>query len=346
MTKSAIHVRGPFIRVGIFTVIALLIMGLLAIQLSGSRFTSQNTYYAEFSDVSSLKDGDAVQIAGVDVGKVSGLSIKEGKPVVEFHTDTGIPLTGNVHATVRYKNLLGDRYLELTSRSGAGEGLTPGSTIPRSRTQPALDLDSLLGGFQPLFQGLDPAQVNQLSNDLISVLQGQGGTLQQLLSHVGSVTNTLADHDQVIGDVVSDLNTVLATVNANGERFSGTLIKLQKLISGLSSDRHDIGSSFDKVAGLADAFDSLIAEARPELKGTLKQFDRTLAVVDKDKTLLELNLRALPKFYYRANRTGSYGSFFNFYICSIRFKLTGPDGQLYTPWTGPNDGSERCEGLK
>src|SRR3546814_19361494 len=78
--------------------------------------------------------------------------------------------------------------------------------MPVDQTSPALDLDLLLGGFKPLLRSLDPQQVNDLSGALLQVLQGQGGTLVSLLGNTSSFTSTLADRDQLIGDVITNLN--------------------------------------------------------------------------------------------------------------------------------------------
>ena len=57
----------------------------------------------------------------------------------------------------------------------------------------------LFNGFKPLFQALSPDDINQLSYEIVQVFQGEGGTLEGLLANTASVTNTLADRDEVIG---------------------------------------------------------------------------------------------------------------------------------------------------
>ncbi len=101
---------------------------------------------------------------------------------------------------MRYKNLIGDRYLELSDGNGQGNPLPDGATIPAQRTSPALDLDTLLNGFKPLFTGLDPTQINAVSTEIIQVFQGESGTVSSLLTTVGALTSTLADRDQLIGE--------------------------------------------------------------------------------------------------------------------------------------------------
>jgi phospholipid/cholesterol/gamma-HCH transport system substrate-binding protein len=338
--KSAIHVRGPLIRLGAFTAICLAVMSLLAIQLSGMRFTDERSYGAVFDNVSALKTGDEVRIAGVRAGQVSDVVISDGTPRVEFAVNSDITLPRGVRAVVRYKNLFGDRYLELRDGPGPPGTLAQGQTIPRERTAPALDLDALMNGFQPLFSGLEPDQINELSTELITVLQGEGGTIEDLLTHVGSLTNTLADQDKTIGRFIVNFNRVLSTVNEHGPELDDALLRLQKLTSGLARDRGDIGASFDKIARITGSFTETLRAVRPSLRGTVDESAKTLAAVEKNKALLDENLRYLPKLYTELGRPGVRGSFTATIICSLRMRFSGHDGPVYTPWLEtPN---ERC----
>ncbi len=168
---------------------------------------------------------------------------------VDFTVDTKYSLFDGTKATVRYENLVGDRYMELLEGAGSVEPLPDGGSIPVENTSPALDLDLLLGGFKPLLRALDPQQVNDLSQALVQVFQGQGGTLVSLLGSTSSFTNTLADRDQLIGEVITNLNQVLGTINDRGDQFRSTLDQLQQLVSGLSQDRDQIGDAIPRIAG-------------------------------------------------------------------------------------------------
>ena len=83
--------------------------------------------------------------------------------MVEFSADDSVVLTEGSRAVIRYDNLIGDRYLALEEGAGGAKTLSPAHTIPLDRTEPALDLDALIGGFRPLFRALDPDQVNALT---------------------------------------------------------------------------------------------------------------------------------------------------------------------------------------
>ena len=96
-----------------------------------------------------------------------------------------------------------------------------------SKTSPSLDLTVLFNGFKPLFQALAPDQVNELSMNLVQVLQGEGGTVRGLLEHTASLTTALADRDELIGEVVTNLSETLDTVNQRHEQLSTLVVELK-----------------------------------------------------------------------------------------------------------------------
>jgi len=187
-------------RVAQFTVLCLVSMFALVTVFGQFRFESRASYSAVFTNVSGLRGGNFVRIAGVEVGKVEDLTLhRDGTVTVDFAIDKGLQLTEGTRAAVRYENLIGDRYLSLEEGPGSVRKLQPGRTIPLAQTSPALDVDALIGGFRPLFRALDPDQVNALSGELLKVFQGQGGTISSVLAQTSALTTTLAGRDQLIG---------------------------------------------------------------------------------------------------------------------------------------------------
>ena len=207
------NLSGVAVRLGIFLTVCLLTAFLLVAVFGEVRFGEGKTYCAEFTNVSNLRQGKLVRIAGVEVGKVNKISINPDATVrVEFTADDSVTLTEGTQAVIRYDNLFGDRYLALEEGAGGLAILGPGQTIPLTRTRPALDLDALIGGFKPLFRALNPDQVNALSEQLLQAFQGQGPTIASFLEQAAALTNTLADRDQLIGQVVDNLNVVLSSI--------------------------------------------------------------------------------------------------------------------------------------
>ncbi len=177
------------------------------------RFENERTYNAVFTTVSGLQNGNFVRIAGVEVGKVKNIQIANDDMVrVTLSADDSVVLTQGTKAVIRYADLIGGPYLALEEGPGPTAKLPPGGTIKVANTAPALDLDALIGGFRPLLRALDPTQVNTLTSQLIAAFQGQGATIGSILAQTASLTNTLADRDALIGQVVVNLNTVLGSL--------------------------------------------------------------------------------------------------------------------------------------
>src|SRR6201998_2621654 len=203
-------ITGTVVRLGFFSVVLLLFTAMIIVVFGQMRFDRTTGYTAEFTNISGLRTGQFVRASGVEIGKVSSVRLVDGgkRARVDFSVDRSVPLYQSTTAQVRYLNLIGDRYLEL--KRGEGEGsdriLPSGGFIPVSRTSPALDLDALIGGFKPVFKALDPEKVNTIASALITVFQGQGGTINDILDNTAQLTNQLGERDQGIGEVTKKLN--------------------------------------------------------------------------------------------------------------------------------------------
>jgi phospholipid/cholesterol/gamma-HCH transport system substrate-binding protein len=193
--------------------------------------------------------------------------------------------------------------------------MPPGSTVPVERTQPALDLTVLFNGFRPLFQALDPKTVNDVSMEIVKTLQGEGGTVETLLARTASLTTTLADKDAVIGRVVDNLTTVLATVDERDAALSDLIVQLRRLASGFAADRKSIGESLEGIGELTDATAGLLQGIRPGLRADVAELRTLAANLDEGKTVIDGVLQRLPEKLNRIVATATYGGWFNFYLC-------------------------------
>jgi phospholipid/cholesterol/gamma-HCH transport system substrate-binding protein len=329
-------------RVGLFTAVCLIFTFILLTVFGQFRFDDTFTYNAVFTNVSGLKGGNFVRIAGVEVGKVKSMTLhKDGTVTVEFAVDRNQILTEGTKAAVRYENLIGDRYLSLEDGPGSVRKLQPGQTIPLTRTSPALDIDALVGGFRPLFRALDPDQVNALSGELLRVFQGQGGTIASVLSQTSALTTTLAGRDQLIGEVITNLNTVLGTFAKRDGQFSEGLDKLSDLVSGLSDRRSDIATGTAYINAAAASVTDLLTEARQPIKEFVNQTDRVSGQIMADHDYVDDLVKTLPDAYQVLARNGLYGDYFGFYLCDAVLKVNGKGGQpVYVKLAGQDTG--RC----
>ena len=292
--------------------------------------------------MSGLEGGNFVRIAGVEVGKVKNIAIQPDSTVlVEFTADDSVVLTEGSRAAIRYDDLIGGRYLALEEGAGGVKRLNPGDTIPLSRTEPALDLDALIGGFRPLFRALDPDQVNALTGQLIAAFQGQGGTIGSFLTQAAALTNTLADRDQLIGQVIINLNTVLGSLGDQSDQFAKAVDSLSELVDGSASPQagHQQRGGVRQRGGRVDRRPAGAGAPAAEEGGARDRSDRR-ARAGRPRLLRQL-AQHLPDAYQILNRQGLYGDFFSFYLCDIVLKLNGKGGQpVYVKVAGQDTG--RC----
>lgn len=330
------------VKLLVFVVVTSLATTVLIVTIGNIGFGDSRDYKAEFTDATGVNKGDDIRVAGVRVGTVSEVEIIDRtRALVTFSVDEGTSVNGGTNAAIRYRNLVGQRYISLTQEVGDTQRLPAGTTIPVSRTRPALDLTVLFNGFKPLFQALSPEDVNKLSYELIQVFQGEGGTLEGLLAHTASVTSTLADRDEVIGDLIDNLSLVLDHVADRDEQLTRLIQSFRTLVGGLKKDRFAILNSLEDVSALSVETASLIDGIREPLVKDIKELRAVAGNIDKNKAELDRALQVLPIKLDKIGRTAIYGSFFNFYLCEFQGRVNLPAGvSLPVKY---QTGSDRCD---
>lgn len=326
----------------VFVVVTSLATTVLVVTIGNIGFGSSRQYRAEFTDATGVNKGDDVRVAGVPVGTVSKVEIVDRtRALVTFDVDTETSVNGGTFATIRYRNLVGQRYISLTQEVGDTRRLPAGSTIPVSRTRPALDLTVLFNGFKPLFQALSPDDVNQLSYELVQVFQGEGGTLEGLLAHTASLTSTLADRDEVIGQLIDNLSLVLDHVADRDRQLTRLITSFRTLVGGLKKDRNAILGSLEDVSALSVETASLVDGIREPFVKDIKELRALAGNVDRNKAELDRALQVLPIKLEKVGRTAIYGSFFNFYLCEFQGRINLPrDVSIPVKY---QTGSDRCD---
>jgi len=334
--------RGTLLKFGTFAVVMVALTALLFMMFGQYRSGSTDRYSAVFADASRLKPGDSVRAAGIRVGTVRDVTLQADDHVlVAFDADPKIVLTTGTRAAIRYLNLVGDRYLELLDSPGSARLLPAGSQIPLSQTAPALDLDVLLGGLKPVIQGLNPRDVNALTASLLQIFQGQGDTLESLMSKTSSFTNAVADNSHTVESLIDNLDTVAATLARDGDQFGGALDRLNRLVSELSANRDTVGDAIDSLSAGTASIADLLSSARSPLAGVVDQLNRLAPNIAAQKATLDTALQRAPDNYRRLVRLGAYGSWLNYYICGISVRVSDLQGRTAVfPWIKQDTG--RC----
>lgn len=318
-----------FIKLAVFVVVTVLLSTILATTIRGGTRDEGTEYSAIFSDVTMVEEGDDVRIAGVVVGHVTDFEVYDRDKAKVYFTMSGDrALPENVHLTLRFRNMIGQRYMNIARVPGPVQPPMPeGTTIPIEKTSPAVDLTALFNGFRPLFTTLQPEDVNALADSLVKVLQGEGGTVTNLVQQTAELTNHLADRDQVIGEVIDNLTEVLQTINERDVQFQQLVVTTRQLVEGLARERDAVGSSLDSMAELTSAAENIITATRPSVTESLDHLKKvTDDLVANEDTVSEV-LNNLPVKTDNLIRMGSFGSWFNFYLCGADI-VSGPGNDV------------------
>jgi phospholipid/cholesterol/gamma-HCH transport system substrate-binding protein len=351
-------VRVSALAVATFTALSLVTVLVIAATVRPFAWGGdQVTYSAVFSSASRIGAGDQVMVGGVRVGQVTGVELtSEAAALVSFQVERDLPVSTATRAELRYLDLVGGRYLALVEPPrDAGEERTrprqsPDSPIPRSRTSPALDLNALLNGFKPLFSALDPEDVNALATDIVRTFQGEGMTVRQLIASTGSLTSGLARRDEVIDALLTDLGRTVTTVAGHHDQLEGLIRDLSVFAVGLARDRRAIGDSLRHINTMTALSAGLLRDARPSLRrdiADLRAIARALSTGDGRREV-EHALDHLPRKLQRLSRTAAYGSWFNYYVCSVKVRVDStsrldPAVRRLLDRIALNDSAKRCD---
>lgn len=318
--------RSALMKLTIFGIASafVLVTILATIQPFGS-VGGQRTYRAIFTSASQLHPGDDVRVAGVPSGSVQAVSLlNNGDAQVTFSLSSSVPMTESSTLAIRYLDLAGNRYLAVNPGTTSAPTQSNGQMIGLGRTRPALDINDLLQGFKPLLTGLDPTAMNQLSLEIVQTLQGDGPTINALIQHAASLTTGLAQNDQLIGALVTNLDAALGTIADKHTQLMALISDLRTFASGLAVNRTSIGDAISHIDEMTNVSQALLAQVRPPFKAdlaSLQQIAHTLASPYGIEQLVH-DLETLPSKLTQLAATASYGAWFNYYVCGIRVSIS------------------------
>lgn len=311
--------------VATFVVIALLLTVFVVISVLDLSRRNGKEYHALFADAAGLRSGDDVTVAGLEVGKVTDVALRGKDVEVTFVVSGDHAVHTNTRTAVRYANLIGTRYLALLGpESGKpAQRLSPGDTLPAAQSLPTVDLTAVFDGFQPLFDALDPEQVNDLSASIVAIFQGESGTVSHLVDQVGTITTHLAGRKQVISTVITSLADLLGSVNEQGDALSSMIDNFGTVVGDLHEQRDVLASTIDGLARFGEDAAALTRESTDAINEDIDGVAKASAVLTKSSADIVALMRDIPDLVDNLNRVMDSGSFVKVYLCNLDLRTTG-----------------------
>ncbi|GAB3211833.1 MCE family protein [Nocardia tengchongensis] len=323
-------IRKPLIGFGIFAIVSVLVTAVIWNTLARTVQGSTNTYSATFTDVLGLRPGDDVRMAGVRVGKVEKIALdKQNQAHVTFIVQRDQTLYGDTKALVRYQNLIGQRYVALTPpvagkpKTGDHVALKNNGVIPIERTEPSFDVSGLLNGFQPLFQVLQPEQVNNLSNTFILALQGDNVSLSAFITQAAAVASDFERRDGILSDVITNLSSVMSGLAKRGDELETLVTQTRALIGGLYAQGQSLQASTVQIADATLGLVGMFGSIQPKLVAAQASTNSALAVLLANGSKLDQAAVDLPGILTNVGKFTQNGAYANAYLCSLDVSLYG-----------------------
>lgn len=328
---------GPGVRLTAFCAVGVLAAVVVGNTLDRTIAGSTRAYSAEFTDVEGLGPGSDVTLAGVRVGRVSDVTLAPqddgtSRAVVDFEVESEFELTTDVTADVHYGDMIGVRYVALTlPEDGTGTVLPDGGTIPVGQTSPPVDLTALVNGFEPLFEAIDPAQVNTLATAVVEAFQGEGSTLDSLLLHIASVSSDLVEHEQIFDSLAANLETLVAVADRRSTDVGRLISGLAVVSDALAGDGDQLAVLVERGSTSVRAAAALVAGATAPLASTVTDLRAMTDAWIPRTGQFDQVMSGLPELAGNINRIGDYGGWLNLYMCNFTVKSHDAEVNLFAP---------------
>ncbi|HEX9991859.1 MAG TPA: MCE family protein [Acidimicrobiales bacterium] len=272
-------------------------------------FADQTGYEAEVDDVTGLLVNDEVKIAGVPVGKVTGISVERGVAVVRFEVDDEVALRDSTRVGVRWRNIFGQKYLYLYP-GDEGDVLQPGDRLPIEQAVPSADVGDFLNAVGPVLQAIDPADANAFVEAVMQALQGNESNVRGLIDDAAVVSQTVGGLDEEVGRVIENMEDVLSALADRDEAVDATIRNLSSLSDTLAANNDALESLVVNFADVQSQLQELVESNRGDLDTAIANLQEITDVLAEHRDDLEAGLSTLPTGLIPYHQISSYGQWF------------------------------------
>lgn len=324
--------RWAALKLAAFTAVTVVVTVWLASIIGNYQlFSSPYEIRAEFSDATGLLNGDVVKAAGVTVGRVNEIRIRNGMAVVTMAIDQDARIPDDVGAQIRFRNLIGQRLVKLvqpedTTASGL---LEDGDLIALDKTEPAFDLSDLFNGLRPLIRSTNPHDINVVAREVTAALRGRGGDVAGLLTNVSEISETLASRDRQLSTLLDGLNIVTRDLAGRDEQLERTLGHIDRFFKKVLANRRDLAVALVSLEDAATRIERIVDRNDENIEVELKSLAAILDVVERRRADLESVVRSLPEMLVAVERVTGYGEWTNIHLidlCKDDFGVCGTRG--------------------
>ncbi|MFB9834482.1 MCE family protein [Actinoallomurus acaciae] len=281
------------------------------------------TYRADFTESAGLQSGNEVRVAGVKVGKVTGVSLDRGRVKVSFRVkDTWV---GNAStASIMIKTLLGEKYLAVDPLGTARQD--PSRRIPVSRTTSPYDVTQAFQQLGGTLGQIDTDQLGQSLQALSDTFSGTSPSVRKAVQGLSALSKTISSRDAQLSRLLAGTRQITGTLAAQNGNFTALLHDGNQLLAEVSRRRLAIHSLLTGTQQLSMQLSGLVKDNQAQLDPTLRALDQVTAMLRRNQSSLDHALAVAGPYYRLINNALGNGRWFDSYLCGIV-----PDNYLGRP---------------
>ena len=292
------------LKVAAFAAVSLFLLGSLVLELGQIDLSDRYELTATFDDVQGLLEGDAVKLAGVPIGRVASIEPVDGRAVVRFEVDRDVELPTDSEASIRWRNLLGQRYLYVAPGT-AGATLADGDEIGRTRS--VVDLGELFNRLGPIVKALDPDQVNAFLDAFVGAIDGNEEKLSAAIHNLATLSSALADRDEAIARLVGNLDEVATALDHREADIRTVLDNLLAVSSTFAENTDVLNAAVTEIGDFSGHLSVLLEGNRDEIERILANLATLVKVVQSKLPELDSTVAGLDTIAQTLFNVSRYG---------------------------------------
>jgi phospholipid/cholesterol/gamma-HCH transport system substrate-binding protein len=307
--------RNP-VKVGAVSLVVLVAIVLMAFKADSLPLIGGgDTYYADFSDSSGIKPNDEVRIAGVRVGKVTGVGLDGDHVKVTFKISSGADFGTETNAEIKVKTLLGAMFLALEPK-GSGQ-LKAGTTIPASRTKSAYDVVEAFSGLAERAEQINLPQLTTSLNTLADATKDTPEALQSTLKGLSALSANVAARDAQLNTLLGNLKKVSGVLATRDQDIVTLMKDSDVLLRAVVARRDAVHELLVSTSNLSTELTALVQQSRADLNPALSNLKSVVDVLRKNQNNLDNSLRLMAPFYRVFTNVLGTGPWFDTWISNL-----------------------------
>jgi phospholipid/cholesterol/gamma-HCH transport system substrate-binding protein len=243
-----------------------------------------------------LQSGSDIKIRGVNIGKVAGVELRDGRAWVSMDIDGGEEVPRSAEAIVRPKTLFGEKFIDIVPGEGEASGpfYEPGEQI--EKTLGGFELERVLADLYPILKAVDPAELVVVLGELADAGDGLGPVINRSIVNFATLADLYARHADDVGRTLDDIAAVTETLDGRADDLVRASEDLNIALPVLNQRDDELAVILDQTARLSSDLAELFEANREFIRTSFDEGARGLSALNQDRAKIRPVVDALRRY--------------------------------------------------